>query len=320
MQLIEGYSTCIILPNSTPSPTKPGEIFYADVMRCNRQKIIVTRDVHSSFTCASILTDETGNSLRNGLLITLSNIRAPTCSTQVDNAPGFTSLLDDPILTKHGIMMDFGRVKNKNANAVIDKGIQELEREMIQVDPNGGPLTAVQLQLVVETLNTRIRNRGLSAKEILFQRNQYTNDQITLNDTELAAQQRHICEHNHDASAVSKSRGKPPSTQSNFHVGDLVFIKDEGHKNKARERYIITKIDDKYVFLQKLTHKFMSRIYKIPLVHIYPTFHKSQSRHYHDWDNRSPSTVMTLMQIMKHMMLKQRNPSNHLKTSRMRRR
>ena len=320
MQLIEGYSTCIILPNSTPSPTKPGEIFYADVMRRNRQKIIVTRDVHSSFTCASILTDETGNSLRNGLLITLSNIRAPTCSTQVDNAPGFTSLLDDPILTKHGIMMDFGRVKNKNANAVIDKGIQELEREMLQVDPNGGPLTAVQLQLVVETLNTRIRNRGLSAKEILYQRNQYTNDQITLNDTELAAQQRHICEHNHDASAVSKSRGKPPSTQSNFHVGDLVFIKDEGHKNKARERYIITKIDDKYVFLQKLTHKFMSRIYKIPLVHIYPTFHKSQSRHYHDWDNRSPSTVMTLMQIMKHMMLKQRNPSNHLKTSRMRRR
>ena len=129
-------------------------------MRRNRQKIIVTRDVHSSFTGASILTDETGNSLRNGHLITLSNIRAPTCSTQVDNAPGFTSLLDDPILTKHGINIDFGRVKNKNANAVIDKGIQELEREMLQVDPNGGPLTAVQLQLVVETLNTRIRNRG----------------------------------------------------------------------------------------------------------------------------------------------------------------
>ena len=82
-------------------------------------------------------------------------------------------LLDDPILTKHGIKIDFGRVKNKNANAVINKGIQELEREMLKVDPNGGPLTAVQLQLAVETLNTRIRNRGLSAKEILFQRNQY---------------------------------------------------------------------------------------------------------------------------------------------------
>ena len=129
----------------------------------------------------------------------------------------------------------------------------------------------------------------MSAKEILFQRNQYTNDQITLNDTELAAQQRRIRKHNHHASAVSKSRGKPPSTQSKFHVGDLVFIKDEGHKNKARERYIITKIEDKYAFLQKLTHKFMSRIYKIPLVQIYPTFHKSQSRHYHDWDNRSSS-------------------------------
>ena len=119
--------------------------------------------------------DETSSSLRNGLLISTCNIRTASSTVRVDNAPGYLHLKEDPTLKKHGVSLDFKRIKNKNANSVIDKGIQELEHEILNVDPSGGPLTNVQLQFVVETLNTRIRNRGLSAREILYQRYQHTN-------------------------------------------------------------------------------------------------------------------------------------------------
>ena len=135
-----------------------------------RQKILVTRDVHSSFTSASIIPNETANSLRNGLLLNICNIRSPDCCIRVDNSQGFVSLKDDATLRKHGITLDFGYIKNKNATSVIDRGIQELEHELLQVDSTSGPVATLQLQLVIETLNTCIRNRGLSAKEILFQR------------------------------------------------------------------------------------------------------------------------------------------------------
>ena len=50
----------------------------------------------------------------------------------------------------------------------------------------------------------------------------------------------------------------------------VVFIKDERDKTKARDRYIIVEIDKEHASLQKLTDKFMSRKYTIPLTRLYP--------------------------------------------------
>ena len=276
--------------STTPSATKPGEIFYADVLRRSRQHILVTRDVHSSYTTSSIVPDETAESLRNGLVINTCNIRASSSAVYVDTAPGFQSLKDDALLKRYGITIEYGRVKNKNAVAVADKGIQELEREMLNVDPSGGPLSEVQLQLVVETLNTRIRNRGLSSREILFQRDQHTNNQLNINDITLAEQQSSIREKNHLPSARSKARGNPRAEQQNLNVGNLVFIKGEGSKNQARDRYIITKIEGSYAIVQKLGTQFMSRQYKIPLNQLYLATKSSSINQYHDWDRRHTTT------------------------------
>ena len=260
-------------------------MFYADVLRRTCQYILVTRYVHSSYSIATIVPNETSDSLRNGLLISTCNIRATSSTVHVDNAPGFTPLKDDPTLKKHGITLDFGRVKNKNSNAVIDKGIQELEHEIVNVDPSGGPLSDVQLQLIMETLNSRIRNRGLSAREILYQRDQLTSNQLSINDAQLAHQQASLREHNHKPSAVSKSRGKPPAAQLELKVGNLVFIKDEGSKHKARERYIIVKIDGLYAEIQKLDDKFMSRQYKVPITNLFPASAiESSPKLCHEWD------------------------------------
>ena len=168
----------LISQSSTPTASKPGEIFYADVLRRTRQHILVTRDVHSSFSIATIVQGETSSSLRNGLLISTCNIRTAYSTVRVDNAPGFLHLKEDPTLKKHGISLEFGRIKNKNANSVIEKGIQELEHEILNVNPSRGLLTNVQLLFVVETLNARIRKRGLSAREIFYQRDQHANKQL----------------------------------------------------------------------------------------------------------------------------------------------
>ena len=59
---------------------------------------------------------------------------------------------------------------------MLDKGTQELEFELLKYDPSGSPVTYFQLQLVLQILNARIRNRGLSAKEVLLQRDINTNN------------------------------------------------------------------------------------------------------------------------------------------------
>ena len=68
-------------------------------------------------------------------------------------------------------------------------------------------------------------------------------------------------------------------------VGNMVFIKNEGSKVKARDRYIIVKIEGVYAILQKFGDKFMSRQYKVPVSNIYQAPSCSSHMPHHDWDN-----------------------------------
>ena len=99
-------------------------------------------------------------------------------------------------------------------------------------------------------LNSRIRNNGLSAKEIITQRDQLTGAQLDFTDNNLSQQQSTTREHNHHYSAKSKSRGGKPANRPDFLIGSLVYIKGEGSKWKGREKYIITSMDDDFCFLQ----------------------------------------------------------------------
>ena len=82
----------VFIPSITPSPSNPGMMFYADVLCRHRQKICVVRDIHSSFTCGSIIVDETASSLRSALLIHTSML---SCVIRIDSASGFQSLRND---------------------------------------------------------------------------------------------------------------------------------------------------------------------------------------------------------------------------------
>ena len=257
---------------SSPSPTKIGEQFAVDVIRRCSQKIFTTREVHSSFTSAMILSDEKADTLRDALLQETTMLRSLHCSIRVDNAPGFVSLKNDKTLLHNGIHLDFGRVKNPNKNPVAEKCNQEFEDELLRLDPSGKPIDKSTLSKVLQTLNCRIRNRGLSAREILFCRDQVTGVSLAIDDATLSTMQEEIRHRNHRASINSKGQ-KPLSSNPSFHVGDLVYLKLERHKFKAREQYIIMQINGTHAILQKLNgDKFCSPRYEVPLSQL---FHSS---------------------------------------------
>ena len=236
----------VLQQSSTPSPEQPGTLYHADVVRRKTQKIFVARDAHSSFTTASLIANEKHDTLRTAIIENTSLFR------------------------EKNIQLTYGHVKNTNKTAVIDKGIQEVELALLKLDPSGSPVSNETLQAAVNIVNHKVRNRGLSAYEILFQRDQHTGTQLKFNDKELALKQQELREKNHRPSALSKAKGGPTAMISSK-IGELVFVKHEGDKFTTRDTYIIANTEGEYALLRKLSGSvFGARKYKVPLTSVFP--------------------------------------------------
>ena len=259
--------------STVDTPDTPARSYAVDIIKRFLQKIFVIRDTFSSYTHASIELDESHETLRCALITSVSIMR-PTPQThvtiRVDNAPGFESLRNDKILREKNISLDFGRCKNKNKNPVVDKGIRELISEILRFCPNGGKVTPIELASVVNQLNSRIRNRGLSAWEIFHQRDQLSGEQLNISDAFLTAAQSENRQRNRSSSEKSKACGGPPATLAAVHPGSLVYIKNEGDKTHARERYIVISIDGEMCKVQKITKSIRNVQYNVKLSEIYP--------------------------------------------------
>ena len=97
--------------------------FAADVIRREKQFIFLLRDVVTSYTWTTLISDEQSVTLRTALLklcIPIRPIDGPRSIVRVDPAPGFKSLKDDTLLESHNIILDVGREKNKNKNPVAE--------------------------------------------------------------------------------------------------------------------------------------------------------------------------------------------------------
>ena len=259
--------------SSSDFPVTPTRSYAVDVIRRHGQKIFVLTDTFSTFVNASLISDETSSTLKNSLIPAVSSIR-PNPQTNVtvrsDNASGFKSLNGDPDLKRLRITMDFGRTVNKNKNPVVDKSISELITEILKICPDGGRITPVMLSYAVNILNSRIRNRGLSAWEILFQRDQYTFEPLNISDIGLASEQQDTRSKNQISSAKSKSRNAPDAVACNTMVGSLVYLKDDGNKEKSRERYLIVGIEDNFYIAQKLNRSLRNVRYKVKPTEVFP--------------------------------------------------
>ena len=158
-----------IFQHSTrPIPTMVGTLFSADVVRREGQKIFVLMDIFSMFMLAQMIPDEKGSTLQEIIVLLSANFKHPKgCTIRVDAAPGFVTLKEDKFLLSIGINLDFGRIKGKNQNPSIDRAIQDLENEIRRLVPRAGKLSSSTLAMAVGNMNCRVRNNGLSSKEVL---------------------------------------------------------------------------------------------------------------------------------------------------------
>ena len=118
------------------------------VIRRHSQKNFVVRNAYSSFTIASFIPDEKHDTLRTAIISDTSLFRTLPTTVHVDSAPGFQTLHNDKHLQTEDIQLEYGHIKNPNKNAVIDKGIQELELELLKVEPSGSPVSKEVLQTI----------------------------------------------------------------------------------------------------------------------------------------------------------------------------
>ena len=99
------------------------------------------------------------------------------------------SLVNDQFLQHHRIVLELGNPKNLNKNPVAEKAVQELEIELLRQNPLGGAVSEVTLAVATANLNSRIRSRGLSSREMWSQRDQFSNRQLLMSDEDLITKQ-----------------------------------------------------------------------------------------------------------------------------------
>ena len=244
-----------VIPQSTGDPPETvGISFAADIIKRERQLIFVVRECITSYTAACIIENERHDTLRDALIclcIGLRPLDGPAAVIRTDPAPGFMALRDDEALREYRLNIEIGRVKNKNKNPIAEKAIRELEGELLRQDPRGGMITSKTLVIATARLNSRIRSRGLSAREMLYQRDQFTNSQIPLSDHNMITEQHAQRVKNHDYSERAKAPTGITAHDTAVEIGDLVYLHTERTKSHVRDRYLVVSVEGKWCNIRK---------------------------------------------------------------------
>ena len=124
---------------------------------------------------------------------------------------------------------------------------------------------------VAEKAVKEFREQKLSSKEILLNRDQYTSNDLNLDDASLSEQQVSLRLQNHPHSARSKMKKGVPAKASLIWPGALVFLKKDLSKLKGREEYIVVSLDKEnpdYCLIKKAVRQLRVENYKVKLTEI----------------------------------------------------
>ena len=230
-EVIDNCYTCLSLkqlpkelfPETTGEINGFGSHFACDLMARNSQKILWIREKLTQFTKAQVLENDTADDILKAIITTIAD-QIPEYGTIVrtDNASTFQKLNYssndvESWLSKFNIRLKLGETFNKNHNPIAENLIKEAHKEINRAGYTDVQLNEMQLALIVKNINSRIRNRGLSAKEMCFMRDQMTNRNINHNDDKLKSLQKEKRESTHN---------KVQSEISEFEMGDDVMVKD----------------------------------------------------------------------------------------------
>jgi len=266
----------LIQQQSSDPPTVVGAQFAGDILNRETQKILVLREYVSSYTTTTLVEAETAECLRDNLLrliLDLVPLEGPPSTVRVDSGPGFRALKEDKLLRSHNIQLDLGRTNNPNKNPVAERAIQELEEVIRKHDKSLVKMSPLDLAIVTARLNSKVRAQGLSAREILQQRNQFTQEPIPLNDQALILEKHATAVRNHESSERSKSKSGCKMLDKDIQVGSLVYLFSDHNKHRARDRYLVTEKEGDWCRIRKfvgnqlraLSHKVrVSEIYMVP--------------------------------------------------------
>jgi len=230
------------------SPAHPGTHMQADIIKRNRQLILVNTDLFSNYTTSCFIPSEQKQDIMNGLIQITTPIRcAELVSIRTDRAPALESLakMPPPELSQVGLSITLPENHfNKNANSKVDKIIQELQLEIRKICPDHTTLTNADLARATSILNNRIRKAGLTAGEIQFSRDFSDGTNLPLKDETI--QTKNIVD-----------RPRPPSLQPPHPPpppGNLVLIKSTTSKLTPADPFIVTHTGPHSSKLLKILH------------------------------------------------------------------
>ena len=280
-----------IVVNETRTDVKgPQTHFHADIVKRANQNILTIKDHFSSYQDAMLTQSEKALDLKEGLIILTSSMRRPSeIFISVDNSPGFQSLINNSDKELENLKITLVKTDeiNKNANAVIDKGCQELEEELKRLDPECVKINSATLKLAILNLNSKLRRRGnISAYEINTARDQNTGQNMDLDDESLRTDQK------------NKRKDIRDSSDKVINVGDTVTTTNKSDKHKANDMFIVTAKENDKVSVQKILHplsanpaKIMSKVYTTPSKHL-TTIHRPEIPSDDDYESEEEEKVV----------------------------
>ena len=258
--------------NSTSDPPASfGGQFACDVIRRERQKILLIREYVSAYTFATLIPSETKEDLRSAiikLLVGYVPLEGPNAVVRTD--PGFRCLVDDQVLRKHRIQIEVGRHKNVNKNPVAERAVQEMEEVIRKMESHNEAISDHNLTLATSRLNSKIRSNGLSAREILTQRDQFSNEPIPLNDREVILEKHARALKDHESSERLSAANNTTLPTPEISIGDLVHLYSERDKHHPRNRYLVTGVDGLWLQIRKFVgSQLRSLSYKVKLQDVF---------------------------------------------------
>ena len=270
-EVVDNCHTCLSLkqlpkelfPETTGDIKGFGSHFACDIMVRNSQNILLIREKLTQFTQGCILSKETGQDILTAI-ITLIADKIPEYGSTIrtDNASTFQNINNlskdtGSWMNKFNIRIEMGDTFNHNHNPIAENLVKECHKEINKAGYANSTLDQCMLMLVIRNINSRIRDRGLSAKEMCYMRDQATNRNIYHGDDKLKDTQKN---------KRLEAHNKTTPITVKYDKGDQVMIKDQLTKTKPREKFIVVDphLDEAHVQIQKQDKKFLSRQYRIP--------------------------------------------------------
>jgi hypothetical protein len=111
-------------------------------------------------------------------------------------------------------------------NPLVERANQELQKNILRLDPTARTVTPVSLALAIASVNSTIRQSGLSAREMFLQ---FTNAQlhVQISDRDIITNKHSLRAANHASSEKCKAPNAIYPVEQPIRVGDLVYLNSD---------------------------------------------------------------------------------------------